>query len=55
MFDARHNYPRRGRILMARGRDAADVALTNTFGQTRLTRFDVYTDEDRLGMIAARY
>ena len=54
VFDARHNYPRRGRILMARGRDAADVALTNTFGRTVLTRFDVYTDEDRLGMIAAR-
>lgn len=48
-FDARHNYPRRGRILMARGRDATDVALTTTFGSTMLTRFDVYTDEDRLG------
>ena len=30
-FDARHNTPRIGRILMARGRDAADVALTTTF------------------------
>lgn len=48
-FDARHNKPRRGRILMARGRDATDVALTTTFGLTTLTRFDVYTDEDRLG------
>ena len=49
VFDARHNRPRKGRILMARGRDAADVALTNTFGPVTLTRFDVYTDEDRLG------
>ena len=52
VFDARHNRPRRGRILMARGRDATDVALTNTFGRTTLTRFQVYTDEDRLGMVA---
>ena len=49
VFDARHNYPRRGRILMARGRDAADAALTTTFGMVTLTRFDIYTDEDRLG------
>jgi transglutaminase-like putative cysteine protease len=47
-FDARHNRPRRGRILMARGRDATDAALTNSFGPSILTRFDVYTDEDRL-------
>eukprot|EP01037_Dinobryon_pediforme_P015960 gene15960-16126_t len=49
VFDARHNYPRRGRVLMARGRDAADAALVTTFGAVTLTRFDVYTDEDRLG------
>jgi len=49
VFDARHNYPRRGRILMARGRDAADAALTTTFGLVTLSRFDIYTDEDRLG------
>jgi len=48
-FDARHNKPRRGRILMARGRDAADAALLTTFGPVTLTRFEVYTDEDRLG------
>ncbi len=48
-FDARHNRPRRGRILMARGRDATDAALTNSFGPVVLTRFQVYTDEDRLG------
>ncbi len=52
-FDARHNYPRRGRILMARGRDATDVALTNTFGPVTLSRFQVYTDEDRLGLTPA--
>lgn len=44
-FDARHNTPRIGRILMATGRDAADVALTNSFGATQLLRFDVHTDE----------
>jgi transglutaminase-like putative cysteine protease len=54
VFDARHNYPRAGRILMARGRDATDVALTTTFGPVKLTRFNIYTDEDRLGMIASR-
>lgn len=53
VFDARHNYPRKGRVLMARGRDATDVALTNTFGPTQLTRFEIYTDEDRLGMAAS--
>ncbi|MDB5738640.1 MAG: transglutaminase [Sphingomonas bacterium] len=49
--DARHNYPRRGRILMASGRDATDAALTNSFGPVLLTRFQVYTDEDRLGSL----
>jgi len=44
-FDARHNRPRIGRILMARGRDATDTALTTTFGTAWLTRFDVHTDE----------
>jgi transglutaminase-like putative cysteine protease len=44
-FDARHNRPRIGRILMARGRDAADAALTTSFGPTTLTRFEVRTDE----------
>jgi transglutaminase-like putative cysteine protease len=45
-FDARHNTPRAGRILMARGRDAADAALVTTFGPARLSRFQVYTDEE---------
>jgi transglutaminase-like putative cysteine protease len=49
-FDARHNFPRRGRVLMARGRDAADAALLTTFGPVTLTRFDIYTDEDRVGL-----
>jgi transglutaminase-like putative cysteine protease len=44
-FDARHNTPRIGRILMARGRDATDVALSTSFGQARLVRFSVMTEE----------
>ena len=44
-FDARHNEPRIGRILMARGRDAVDVALTTAFGMANLTKFTVWTDE----------
>jgi transglutaminase-like putative cysteine protease len=44
-FDARHNTPRIGRIVMARGRDATDCALTTSFGTALLVRFDVHTDE----------
>jgi transglutaminase-like putative cysteine protease len=44
-FDARHNTPRIGRILIARGRDAADVAISTTFGANMLKRFVVRTDE----------
>jgi transglutaminase-like putative cysteine protease len=44
-FDARHNVPRIGRIVMARGRDAADVAFSTTFGPNVLKRFLVRTDE----------
>lgn len=44
-FDARHNKPRIGRILMATGRDATDVALSTSFGPSRLARFEVITDE----------
>jgi transglutaminase-like putative cysteine protease len=44
-FDARHNTPRVGRVLMAIGRDAADVALTTTFGPSTLVAFRVFTDE----------
>jgi transglutaminase-like putative cysteine protease len=45
VFDARNNVPRIGRVLMARGRDAADVALTTTFGLSRLDEFTVWADE----------
>jgi transglutaminase-like putative cysteine protease len=44
-FDARHNTPRIGRIVMARGRDAADVAITTTFGPSKLLGFQVHTYE----------
>ena len=44
-FDARNNTPRIGRVLVARGRDACDVALTSTFGPNTLQRFKVWTDE----------
>jgi transglutaminase-like putative cysteine protease len=40
-FDPRNNVPRIGRVLMARGRDAADVAITTTFGPNTLVKFDV--------------
>ncbi len=43
-FDARHNTPRIGRVVMAHGRDAVDVALTTSFGSTTLEKFIVYTD-----------
>ena len=44
-FDARHNRPRIGRILMATGRDATDVAISTSFGPSRLTVFKVITEE----------
>ncbi len=44
-FDARHNQRRVGRVLMAVGRDAADVALTTIFGRNVLTKFVVETEE----------
>jgi transglutaminase-like putative cysteine protease len=44
-FDARNNKPRIGRVLMATGRDAADVAITTSFGTTWLKKFTVVTDE----------
>ena len=46
-FDARHNVPRIGRVLIARGRDAADVAISMTFGPCTLQSFKVWTDELR--------
>ncbi len=48
-FDARNNTPRIGRVLIARGRDAADVALSNAFGPNTLTSFTVWTDEVAAG------
>ena len=44
-FDARHNHPRIGRIVMARGRDAADVAISTNFGPVQLVKFSVITEE----------
>jgi transglutaminase-like putative cysteine protease len=44
-LDARHNYRRLGRILMATGRDAADVAITTSFGAAYLTSFWVESNE----------
>jgi transglutaminase-like putative cysteine protease len=44
-FDARHNRPRIGRVVIARGRDAADVAISTSFGPTRLATFKVITEE----------
>ena len=43
-FDARNNMPRIGRVLIARGRDACDVALSSTFGPNTLESFKVWTD-----------
>jgi transglutaminase-like putative cysteine protease len=44
-FDARHNTPRVGRVLMVLGRDATDVAMLTSFGGYSLTVFRVWTDE----------
>ncbi len=53
--DARHNRPRIGRVPIAYGRDASDVAISNTFGPNVLTGFQVWTDEvpeDEAGALA---
>ncbi len=44
-IDARHNHPRIGRVVMGRGRDAADVPLSTAFGVANLVGFNVVTDE----------
>jgi transglutaminase-like putative cysteine protease len=44
-MDARHNQPRIGRLLMARGRDATDAAISTAFGNAKLERFDIITKE----------
>jgi transglutaminase-like putative cysteine protease len=46
-FDARNNQPRIGRVLMATGRDASDVAMTTSFGQADLRHFFVVTEEEK--------
>ncbi|MGA3043472.1 MAG: transglutaminase family protein, partial [Bryobacteraceae bacterium] len=45
IFDPRNNVPRIGRVLIARGRDAADVALATTFGPNTLESFKIWADE----------
>jgi transglutaminase-like putative cysteine protease len=45
LFDPRNNVPRIGRVLIARGRDATDVAISNTFGPNTLVGFNVFVDE----------
>jgi transglutaminase-like putative cysteine protease len=44
-FDARHNFPRIGRILIARGRDAVDVAFATIFGSIQLESFKIWADQ----------
>ena len=51
-FDPRNNVPRIGRVLIARGRDACDVAIATTFGPQLLESFKVWTDEITEGMTA---
>lgn len=46
-FDARHNKPRIGRIVVARGRDATDVPLLHSFGPHRLSQFRIWTYEEK--------
>jgi len=50
-FDARNNTPRIGRVLIARGRDACDVALASTFGPNTLQHFKVWADEVAPGAV----
>lgn len=52
LFDPRNNAPRMGRVLMARGRDASDVAIATTFGPNTLESFRVWTDEIPHGEMA---
>jgi transglutaminase-like putative cysteine protease len=44
-FDPRNNVPRIGRVLLAHGRDAADVAISTTFGPNTLKSFRVWTED----------
>jgi transglutaminase-like putative cysteine protease len=47
--DARHNQPRIGRIVIARGRDATDAAISPAFGTAKVLKFKVITNEVRVG------
>lgn len=44
-FDARHNQPRTGRVVIAHGRDAVDTAILTSYGSSKLTGFTVWADE----------
>ena len=44
-FDARHNYPRIGRVLIARGRDAVDIAFSTIYGSIELLNIQVWADQ----------
>lgn len=46
-FDARHNIPRIGRVKIAQGRDAVDVAMVTSYGDARLEQMTVWTDAER--------
>ena len=52
-LDARHNEPRIGRVVIARGRDATDIPLIHSFGPHQLTRFRVWTEEANEASFAA--
>ena len=54
IFDPRNNVPRKARVLMARGRDASDVAIATTFGPNMLEKFTVWTDEMPLPTLPGR-
>jgi hypothetical protein len=45
VFDPRNNARRIGRIILARGRDAGDVAISTAFGPASLQLFKVWTDD----------
>ena len=47
-FDARHNFPRVGRVLIGTGRDASDVAFNTVFGGFEMPRMKVWADQTGL-------
>jgi len=55
VFDPRNNARRIGRLIIARGRDAADVAISNAFGRANLEYFEVWTDEVHAGRRMSPY